>query len=68
MIGPAEIRAHYRNAGFSRRGYAAKLEIHEQSLRRLERGESVHPATAKAIADDMGVQVTDLMPVEKEAA
>lgn len=62
-----EIRTHYTNAGFSRRGFAERIGVSEHSIRRLERGESVHPSTAKAVADDMGVKVTDLMPLEEAA-
>lgn len=67
MITPDQLRAYYTNKGLSRRGYAELLGIHEQSLRRLEGGEGVHPATAKVIADDMGVQVTDLIQLEQAA-
>lgn len=56
------------NAGFSIRGLADRLDIGEHSIRRLEAGEIVHPATAKKVADFFGVLVTDLMPIEREAA
>lgn len=56
-----EIRKHYLNLGHSRRSYAEFLGIHENALRRLEKGLNVHPATAKKVADDMGVLVTDLL-------
>jgi DNA-binding XRE family transcriptional regulator len=59
-----ELRAAYINRGFSRRGFAEHVDVPEQSLRRLEVGERVHPATAKKVADELGVRVTDLMPLE----
>lgn len=62
------VRAHYLNLGLSRRGYARKLGVPEQSIRRLEAGLGIHPASAKVVADDLGVKVTDLMPLDKEAA
>ena len=68
MIDPRELRAHYTNQGLSRRGYANKLGIREQSIRRLEAGMGVHPATAKVIADDMKLQVTDFIDLGGEAA
>lgn len=68
MIDPQLLRSHYTNLGMSRRGYADKLGINEQSLRRLEAGLGVHPATAKTIADDMGLQVTDFISVDRQAA
>lgn len=61
------IREHYLNEGFSRRGYADKLGTNEAAIRRLEAGENVHPATAKKVADDMGLKVTDLLPLEPAA-
>lgn len=52
------------NAGYSIRGLAKVAGVAEQSVRRLETGERVHPSTAKKIADVFGVQVTDVMPFE----
>lgn len=66
---PSElVREHYLNQGLSRRAYADKVGVPEQTLRRLESGLGVHPANAKLIADDMGIKVTDLMPLDREAA
>ena len=62
-----DLTAARVNAGFSIRGLADKLDIGEQSIRRLENGEQVHPATAKKVADFFEVRVTDLMPLEKAA-
>lgn len=56
------------NAGYSIRGLAAEIGIAEHAIRRLEGGESVHPATAKKVADYFGIKVTDLMPLDREAA
>jgi len=55
------------NRGMSIRGLARELEIPEQSIRRLEAGMGVQPATAKKVADFYGVRVTDL-PVFAERA
>lgn len=56
------------NAGHSVRSLARVLDIHQQSISALERGEVVHPATAKKVADFFEVRVTDLMPIERRAA
>jgi ribosome-binding protein aMBF1 (putative translation factor) len=55
------------NEGLSIRGLARELDIPEQSIRRLESGFGINPATAKKIADKFGVAVTDL-PVFAERA
>lgn len=52
------------NAGYSIKALARELGVHEHAIRRLERGDGAHPATAKKIADRFGVRVTDLMPRE----
>lgn len=52
------------NSGFSKRGLALELSLDYRTLVRLEAGESVHPASAKKVADYFGVQVTDLMPLD----
>lgn len=56
------------NSGHSAKSLARELGVHEHAIRRLERGEGVHPATAKKIADFFEVQVTDLMPLREAAA
>jgi ribosome-binding protein aMBF1 (putative translation factor) len=56
------------NAGLSMRGLADAVDVAEQTIRRLEDGEGVHPANAKKVADYFGIKVTDLLPVEREAA
>ena len=62
-----DVRAHYTNAGYSRRAYARKLDLHEHQIKRLESGRRVHPAAAKKVADDMQVTVVELMPLEEAA-
>jgi transcriptional regulator with XRE-family HTH domain len=56
------------NAGLSRAQLARELGITRETLRRLENGLGVHPSTAKKVADRFDVLVTDLMPLEREAA
>lgn len=69
MTKPAfDLRAARVNAGLSIRGLAQVAQVHEHAVRRLERGERVRPASAKPIADFFEIRVTDLMPVEREAA
>lgn len=63
-FGLAEARL---NKGLSVRACARDIGIHEASLRSLENGGSVHPATAKKVADYFGVRVTDIMPVREAA-
>ena len=67
----AEMRVLRINAGVSRRALARLLDVPEQSLRRIERGEGVSLAYAKKIADFYGVTVLDILPVgepERSAA
>jgi transcriptional regulator with XRE-family HTH domain len=57
------------NEGLSIRALARELGIPENSIRRFERGDGLlRPANAKLVADRFGVQVTDLLPFEREAA
>lgn len=60
---PFDLTTARLNSGYSIRGLADKLGVPEQSIRRLENGEGVHPARAKVVADHFEVQVTDLLPV-----
>lgn len=63
-----DLTAARLNAGLSIRDLASELDVNQHSIRRLESGEgSVHPATAKKIADRFGVKVTDLMPLAEAA-
>lgn len=64
---PFDLRTAYTNAGFSRRGFARKVGVSEQSVRRLELGERIRPANAKKVADYFGLRVTDLMPEDLAA-
>lgn len=59
-----DLRSARLNRGLSVRRAADEIGVARATLRRLEDGRSVHPATAKQIADYFGVQVTDLMPIE----
>lgn len=56
------------NRGLSVAQAAAAIGVARGTLKRLEAGEPVHPASAKKAADFFGVQVTDLAPVNREAA
>ena len=56
------------NKGYSIRGLARKLEVHEQSVRRFEQRIPIRPETAKTLADFYGVRVTDIYPVQKDVA
>jgi transcriptional regulator with XRE-family HTH domain len=56
------------NRGHSVRSLAAEIEIDARTLSRLEDGLPVHPGKAKKVADYFGVRVTDLMPLDREAA
>lgn len=59
-----DLTAARMNRGYSIKSLARELEVHEHSIRRLERGEGgVHPATAKKVADFFEVLVTDVMPL-----
>lgn len=53
------------NKGLSVRGAARKIGIARETLAAAERDESVHPGTAKKIADFYGVQVTTIWPVDE---
>ena len=57
----ADVRAGYLNQGMSRRQFATSIGVAEGTIRRLELGEQIRPATAKRIADFFGCKVTDLL-------
>jgi plasmid maintenance system antidote protein VapI len=61
------LTAERLNRGQSIKGLARTLDVHEHSIRALETGKTVHPATAKKVADFFGVKVTDLMPLDRAA-
>lgn len=56
------------NAGHSIRGLARTIGVAEPTLRRLEAGLPVRPESAKPVADYFEIQVTDLIPVERQPA
>lgn len=62
------LTAERLNRGHSIRSLSDAVGVHQHTIRRLEAGESVHPAAAKKIADYFGCKVTDLMPIDSEAA
>lgn len=68
---PASISFSLRearlNRGMTLRQLAAEIGINQQTLRKLEDGESVYPSTALKVADYFDVRVTDLMPVPEAA-
>lgn len=51
------------NRGLSVRQAAESIGISRATLERAERGESIHPGSAKLIADFYELRVTDLWPV-----
>ena len=55
-----DLAAARLNKGHSIRSLAEELNVHQHAIRRLEAGGSVHPATAKKVADYFEVKVTDL--------
>jgi hypothetical protein len=69
-----EIEQHFSlsaarvNRGHTIRSLSAELEIDWRTLTRLEEGKPIHPAKALVVAEYFGVQVTDLMPIEPQAA
>lgn len=64
----AELKAIRLNNGDSIRGLARKLDLPEQTIRRLEEGKGCWLDRAKKLADYYGVQVTDLPAFELEVA
>jgi transcriptional regulator with XRE-family HTH domain len=63
-----ELIGRRRNKGLSVREAAIEIGISRETLARAERGDGVHAGTAKQIADFYGVLVTDLWPVDDQAA
>lgn len=56
------------NRGLSLNGMADEVKIARGTLKRAEEGEAIHPASALKIAKFLGVQVTDIWPVDERAA
>ena len=52
------------DAGLSLRGAARQMHLARATVERAERGETIHPSTAKVMADFYDVRVTDIWPVE----
>lgn len=68
MSNPFDLATARLNAGLSQRDLAVAVGVGLATVQRLEAGYAAHPRNAKKIADHFGVQVTDLMPIEREAA
>ena len=56
------------NRGLSMSGMAREVGISRGTLERAENGEPIHPAKALKIAEYLGVEVTDIVAVDGEAA
>jgi transcriptional regulator with XRE-family HTH domain len=67
-VTPEDLQRERLNRGLSLRAAAAEIGVREQTIRRLEGGERVHPANAKKVADFYGVTVVDIMPIEPSEA
>lgn len=61
------VKAARINAGLTQRGLAEKCDVSLTVVQRLESGGTATPPNAKKVADYFGVQVTDLMPLERAA-
>jgi transcriptional regulator with XRE-family HTH domain len=62
-----DVLAARLNQGMTQRELAAKCGVSLTVIQRLEGDGGAHPRTAKKVADYFGVQVTDLLPLEKAA-
>lgn len=56
------------NRGLSLNGMAKQVNIARNTLKNAEEGEAIHPASALKIAKFLGVQVTDIWPVDDAEA
>jgi ribosome-binding protein aMBF1 (putative translation factor) len=63
-----DLRTARLNQGLTIKGLAVELGLHHDTVRKIEDGESVHPASAKTVADHFGVTVVELLGSEDEAA
>lgn len=68
MTEPFDFDRARVNAGYSIRGLARAAGVSDGTVRRVATGKPVRPEQAKKIADVLGVQATDLIPLEREAA
>jgi transcriptional regulator with XRE-family HTH domain len=62
-----DLRTARLNAGLSQRALAEKVGVNLATIQGLEDGRAAHPQNAKKVADEFGVKVTDLIPVERAA-
>lgn len=63
-----DLRAERLNKGMSQRALAAECGVTLPTIQRLETGGTAYPANAKKVADFFDCKVTDLMPLERDAA
>jgi transcriptional regulator with XRE-family HTH domain len=56
------------NAGLTQRDLAEKAKVGLPTIQRLEDGLGARPGNAKRVADYFHVQVTDLMPLDRQTA
>lgn len=68
MIETFDLTAARVNRGLSRRELAREVGLGRETIRRLEQGERVYPASAKKVADFFGIQATDLLPEPESRA
>lgn len=63
------LRTARLDRGLTLRAAAQRIGVNWKTLQRAEAGDAVpYPATALRIADFYGLRVTDIWPVEREAA
>lgn len=62
------LTAERLNRGLSIRQAAKAIGVTAPTLQRAETGEGVHPGNALKIADFYDCKVTDIWPVEEQAA
>jgi transcriptional regulator with XRE-family HTH domain len=63
-----DLLAARLNAGLTQRALAKDCGVSLTTIQRLEAGGSASPSNAKRVADYFGIQVTDLLPIERQAA
>lgn len=54
------------SAGYSIRGLARAAGVSDGTVRRVSEGKPIRPEKAKAIADVIGVEVLDLIPLNRD--
>lgn len=65
LLAPGEVlRGARLNAGLTMRALAKQANVGLETVRRLEDGKGARPANVKRVADALGLQVTDVMPVD----